>query len=73
MAVAKEQEMKAYTQEMKPRWWRQSDVPSRDCVEAFRSGHLEVMDYYSLKNIQADTEMRDAISKAGWLQCLRRP
>ena len=29
--------------------------------EAFRSGNLGVMDYYRLKNIQADTSMRDAI------------
>jgi uncharacterized protein YqfA (UPF0365 family) len=30
-------------------------------AEAFRSGNLGVMDYYRLKNIQADTEMRGAI------------
>lgn len=65
MAVAKEQEMKAYTQEMEAKVVEaQSDVPHA-IAEAFRSGHLGVMDYYNLKNIQADTEMRDAISKAG--------
>ncbi len=31
--------------------------------EAFRSGNLGVMDYYNLRNIQADTQMRDSISK----------
>ena len=65
MAVAKEQEMKAYTQEMEAKVVEaQSDVPHA-IAEAFRSGHLGVMDYYNLKKIQADTEMRDAISKAG--------
>ncbi len=65
MAVAKEQEMKAYTQEMEAKVVEaQSDVPHA-IAEAFRSGNLGVMDYYNLKNIQADTDMRDAISKAG--------
>jgi uncharacterized protein YqfA (UPF0365 family) len=32
-------------------------------AEAFRSGNLGVMDYYKMKNIQADTDMRDAIGK----------
>jgi uncharacterized protein YqfA (UPF0365 family) len=30
-------------------------------AEAFRNGHLGVMDYYRLKNIQADTDMRTSI------------
>ena len=65
MAVAKEQEMKAYTQEMEARVVEaQSEVPHA-IAEAFRSGHLGVMEYYNLKNIQADTEMRDAISRGG--------
>ena len=65
MAVAKEQEMRAYTQEMEAKVVEaQSDVPHA-IAEAFRSGNLGVMDYYNLKNIQADTDMRDAISKAG--------
>ena len=65
MAVAKEQEMKAYTQEMEAKVVEaQSDVPHA-IAEAFRSGNLGVMDYYNLRNIQADTDMRDAISKAG--------
>ncbi|MGB1054978.1 MAG: flotillin-like FloA family protein, partial [Limisphaerales bacterium] len=33
--------------------------------EAFRSGNLGVMDYYRLKNLQADTTMRDAIGGEG--------
>jgi uncharacterized protein YqfA (UPF0365 family) len=32
-------------------------------AEAFRSGNLGVMDYYRLKNVEADTEMRSSISK----------
>jgi uncharacterized protein YqfA (UPF0365 family) len=33
--------------------------------EAFRSGRLGVMDYYNLRNLQADTQMRNAISGSG--------
>jgi len=32
-------------------------------AEAFRNGNLGVMDYYNLKNIQSDTEMRNSIAK----------
>ena len=32
-------------------------------AEAFRSGNLGVMDYYKLRNVQADTSMREAIAK----------
>ena len=31
--------------------------------EAFRSGHLGVMDYYRMKNIEADTQMRESIAR----------
>jgi uncharacterized protein YqfA (UPF0365 family) len=34
-------------------------------AEAFKLGHLGVMDYYRLKNVQADTDMRSAIGSAG--------
>ena len=34
-------------------------------AEAFRLGHLGIMDYYRMKNIQADTTMRDSIGGAG--------
>jgi uncharacterized protein YqfA (UPF0365 family) len=33
-------------------------------AEAFRSGNLGIMDYYRLKNIDADTQMRDSIAKS---------
>ena len=32
-------------------------------AEAFRNGNLGIMDYYKMQNIQADTKMRDSISK----------
>lgn len=65
MAVAKEQEMKAYTQEMEARVVEaQSDVPHA-LATALREGKLGVMDYYNLNNINADTKMRETISKNG--------
>ncbi|HEX9732700.1 MAG TPA: flotillin-like protein FloA [Thermoanaerobaculia bacterium] len=63
MAVAEEQEMRARTQEMRARLVEaESEVP-RAIADAFRSGNLGVMDYYRLRNIQADTGMRDSISQ----------
>ncbi len=64
MAVAKEQEMKALSEEMRARVIEaEAEVP-RAMAEAFRSGNLGIMDYYRMKNIEADTGMRDSISKA---------
>ena len=34
-------------------------------AEAFRKGHLGILDYYNLRNVQADTEMRNAIAGTG--------
>ena len=63
MAVAKEQEMKAYTQEMEAKVVEaQAEVPHA-MAEALREGRLGVMDYYNLNNVQADTDMRNAISR----------
>jgi uncharacterized protein YqfA (UPF0365 family) len=65
MAVAQEQEMKARTQEMRAKVVEaEAEVP-KAISQAFREGHLGVMDYYQLKNIQADTSMRDTIAGAG--------
>ena len=62
MAVASEQEMKAKAQEMRAKVIEaEAEVPQA-ISEAFRSGNLGVMDYYRMKNIQADTQMRDTIS-----------
>ena len=63
MAVASEQEMKAKAQEARARVIEaEAEVP-RAMAEAFRSGNLGIMDYYRMKNIEADTTMRESISK----------
>jgi len=65
MAVAMEQEMKAFVQEMRAKVVEaEADVP-KALAEALRQGKLGVMDYYNMKNIMADTQMRDSISKMG--------
>ncbi|MFC1676984.1 flotillin-like protein FloA [Planctomycetota bacterium] len=56
MAVAREQEMRALVVE------NESKVPLA-MAEAFQKGNLGVMDYYRMKNINADTSMRDSIAK----------
>lgn len=63
MAVAQEQEMKAKAQEARAKVIEAEAQIPMAMAEAFRSGNLGVMDYYKLRNIQADTEMRDSISK----------
>ncbi len=64
MAVAKEQEMIALAQEMKARVIEaEAEIP-KAMSEAFRSGNLGIMDYYKFRNIEADTNMRDSISKS---------
>ena len=63
MAVASEQEMKARVQEMRAKVVEaESEVPLA-MAEALRSGNIGVKDYYNLKNIEADTGMRNAINK----------
>jgi len=62
-AVALEQEMIAEVARMRAKVVEaESEVP-RAIAEAFRNGKLGVMDYYNLKNIQADTDMRNSIAK----------
>lgn len=63
MAVAREQEMKAVSQEMRAKVIEAETEIPKAMAEAFREGNLGIMDYYRMKNIQADTEMRDSISK----------
>src|SRR3989337_2192998 len=58
MAVALEQEMRARVVEA------EAEVP-RAMAEAFRQGNLGIMDSYRMKNVQADTVMRDAIADTG--------
>lgn len=63
MARAREQEMRAQVVEMEARVVQaEAEVP-KAMAEAFRSGNLGVMDYYRMKNVMADTDMREAISK----------
>ncbi|MEM1204274.1 MAG: flotillin-like protein FloA [Acidobacteriota bacterium] len=63
MAVAEEQEMTARAQEMRAKLIEsESEVPLA-IAEAFRSGNLGIMDYYRLRNIEADTEMRESIAE----------
>ncbi len=63
MAVAEEQEMKAKAQEARAKVIEaEAEVPLA-MADAFRSGNLGIMDYYKMKNIEADTSMRDSISK----------
>jgi uncharacterized protein YqfA (UPF0365 family) len=55
MAVAAEQEMRARVVEA------EAEVP-RAMADAFRNGNLGIMDYYRMKNVQADTSMRESIA-----------
>ncbi len=65
MAVAKEQEMVAAVQEMRAKVTEaEAEVP-KALSQALRDGNLGVMDYYQLKNVMADTDMRESISKLG--------
>ena len=57
MAVALEQEMKAEVVKA------EADIP-RAMAEALRSGNLGVLDYYNLKNVQADTKMKNDIGNS---------
>ena len=64
MAVAAEQEMRAKVEEMRAKLVEaQAQVPLA-LAEALKAGRLGVMDYYQMKNIEADTDMRESISRA---------
>ena len=63
MAIALEQEMKAKAQEAKAKVIEAEAQVPLAMAEAFRQGNLGIMDYYRMKNIEADTSMRDAIGK----------
>lgn len=63
MAVALEQENKAKIEENRALVvLAESEVP-RAMAEAFRSGNMGIMDYYKMRNVQADTSMRESIAK----------
>jgi uncharacterized protein YqfA (UPF0365 family) len=62
-AVALEQENKAKVEEMQAKLVEaEAEVPMA-MAEAFRNGNLGIMDYYRMRNVEADTEMRSSISK----------
>ena len=61
-AVALEQEMLARVQEMRARVVEAEAQVPLAMAEAFRAGNLGIMDYYKMKNIQADTGMRESIA-----------
>ena len=61
MAIAAEQEMLARVQEMRAKVVEAEAQVPLAMAEAFRSGNLGIMDYYRMKNIDADTQMRSAI------------
>src|SRR5258707_265082 len=64
-AVATEQEMVARVAEMRARVVEAEAQVPLAMAEAFRKGNLGVMDYYRMKNIQADTDMRENIAGSG--------
>jgi len=63
MAVAQEQEMRARAEEMRAKLIEAEAQVPLAIAQAFREGKLGVLDYYYLKNIQADTSMRERIAK----------
>lgn len=63
MAVAYEQEMKAKAQEARAKVIEAEAQIPMAMAESFRSGNLGIMDYYRMKNIEADTSMRENIAK----------
>lgn len=65
MAVATEQEMRAKAQEMRAKVIEAEAQIPMAMAQAFREGNLGIMDYYQIKNIQADTQMREGIAGGG--------
>jgi len=63
MAIAHEQENRAKAEEMRAKLIEAEAQVPLAISEAFRAGRLGVMDYYQLKNVQADTEMRSSIGQ----------
>jgi uncharacterized protein YqfA (UPF0365 family) len=61
-AVALEQEMRARTQEMRAKVVEAEALIPQAMADAFRSGNLGIMDYQRLRNLSADTSMRESIA-----------
>ncbi len=62
MAIAQEQEMKALVVEMQAKLVEAESKIPQAIANAFENGNLGIMDYYNMKNIMADTKMRESIS-----------
>ena len=60
MAIALEQEMKAKAQEARAKVIEAEAELPRAMAEAFVKGNLGIMDYYKMKNVEADTNMRQS-------------
>jgi uncharacterized protein YqfA (UPF0365 family) len=63
MAVALEQEMRARVEEMRAKVVEAEAQIPLALAEALRNGKMGVLDYYQLRNIEADTEMRRSIGR----------
>ncbi len=61
MAYAAEQEMRARVEEMRAKVVEAEAAVPMAIAEAFRNGQFGVMDYYNMKNVVADTKMRETI------------
>jgi uncharacterized protein YqfA (UPF0365 family) len=64
MAVAAEQENRAHVEAMRAKVVEAEAQVPLAIAEAFKAGNLGVMDYYNLRNIESDTDMRQNIAKA---------
>jgi uncharacterized protein YqfA (UPF0365 family) len=64
MAVAAEQENRAHVEAMRAKVVEAEAQVPLAIAEAFKAGNLGVMDYYNLRNIESDTDMRRNIAKA---------
>jgi uncharacterized protein YqfA (UPF0365 family) len=64
LAVANEQEMRAKVEDMRAKLVEAEARIPEAMAEALKEGNLGVMDYYNLRNVAADTEMRGSISKS---------
>jgi len=73
MAVAQEQEMIAQIEESRAKVVEAEAAVPQAISEAFRSGSLGILDYYKLRNVQADTEMRTSIAGGGVNAAARIP
>lgn len=63
MAIAREQEMKALAQEARAKVIEAECELPKAMAQAFLNGNLGIMDYYKMKNIEADTNMRESLGQ----------